>query len=164
MTNKKIVKDCIKHDIQWVFKSNCKSVSEWEFFSVQSWPEYWTLQNLNTSCPVQGLFVHFLPGFQAMAQNLDHCVWFKVSRNNNLLCVDPVEIMSSNINCEIRRVADSISDNRLPMTSVQPGLRNHWELAIIDPVQVPLDGVDGQFSWIVVCGFVDDLSVCSVHP
>lgn len=72
--------------------------------------------------------------------------------------------MCQNVNGEIGRVADTVSDNRLSVRSVQPCLSDHWELTVVDPVEVALDGVDGKFARVVVGGLVDDLSVGAVHP
>ena len=79
-----------------------------------------------------------------------------------LVDVHPVDVVGANVNGDVRGVGNSVRDNRFAVGSVQPRSGNHWELPVVDVVEVPLDGVDGQLPGVVGGGLVDDLPVLTV--
>ena len=75
-----------------------------------------------------------------------------------LLGVDPVYVVGGDVNGDVRGVGDSLGDDGLPVASVQPRPGDHGELSIVDPVEVPLDGVDGQLTGVIGGRLGDDRS------
>ena len=78
------------------------------------------------------------------------------------LRVHPVYVMSLHINSQISWVANILSHNGGSVLSVQPITHKLGELSVVEPVDVFLDGVDGDLAWVVGCRAVDYLSVRSV--
>ena len=79
-----------------------------------------------------------------------------------LVDVHPIDVVGANVDGDARGVGDSVRDNGLAVGAVQPGSGDHGELPVVDVVEVPLDGVDGQLPGVVGGGLVDDLPVLTV--